>query len=59
MLQVRVVKEVTESYFESKFKEAMESLQSRKIRDVNFDASATIDKNNNPVIAFAAFITYE
>lgn len=59
MIQVKVVREITESYFESKFKEAIETLKTRKIRDIHFDASATIDKNNNPVVAFAAFITYE
>lgn len=58
-IQVKVIKEITESYFESKFKGVMESLKSKKIRDIQFDASATIDKNNNPVVAFAAFITYE
>jgi hypothetical protein len=59
MIQVKVVREITESYFESKFKEAMETLKARKIQGIHFDASATIDKNNNPVVAFAAFITYE
>jgi len=59
MIQVKVVREITESYFESKFKEAMETLKAKKIRDIHFDASATIDKTNNPVVAFAAFITYE
>jgi hypothetical protein len=59
MIQVKVVREITESYFESKFKEAIETLKARKIVGIQFDASATIDKNNNPVVAFAAFITYE
>ena len=59
MIQVRVVKETSESFFESKFKEAMESLKTKTIRGIHFDASATIDKNNNPLVAFAAFITYE